>query len=274
MIDRRPVLRYATAYALLFLVLPSPLKAQTGEEVPRPESTAGAELLSAVEYQRFELDGGAEIEKLTIPITGRVTTGRLRISAQLPYVRVSGPGNVVAPSGPLGLPILVDPSRPAEVRNRAGLGDARLGVAYDLSIPTVNASLNAGAKLPTASVKKGLGTGQADYWIGADVSTTVGAVTPFAGFNFTKVGDPKNFELRDTISGQAGAALRLGGSASAHVGYSYSESADDVSQDDQRLFGGVNTALGKRVSLGIYGSAGVTGPANVGAGVSLGIGFK
>jgi hypothetical protein len=94
MIDRRPVLRYATAYALLFLVLPSPLKAQTGEEVPRPESTAGAELLSAVEYQRFELDGGAEIEKLTIPITGRVTTGRLRISAQLPYVRVSGPGNV------------------------------------------------------------------------------------------------------------------------------------------------------------------------------------
>ena len=270
-------MRYTTAYALLFLALPSPLKAQTSEEVPRPvrpESATGAEIFSAVEYQRFELDGGAEIEKLTLPITGRLTTGRLRISAQLPYVRVSGPGNVVAPSGPLGLPIFVDPSRSADIRTRSGLGDARLGVAYDLGVPAVRTSLNAGAKLPTASVKNGLGTGEVDYWVGADVSTTVGAVTPFAGLNFTKVGDPDNFELHDTISGQAGAALRLGRSASAHVGYSYSESSDNLSQDDQRLFGGINTALGKRVSLGIYGSAGATGPANVGAGVSLGIGFK
>lgn len=270
-------MRYATAYALLFLVLPSPLKAQTSDDLPRsvrPELARGAEMLSTLEYQRFKLDGGVEIEKLTVPITGRLTVGRLRISAQLPYVRVTGPGNVVAPSGPLGLPILADPSRPAEIGSRSGLGDMSLGIAYDLGIPAVNASLNAGAKLPTASVKKGLGTGEADYWVGADVSTAVGAVTPFAGVHFTKMGDSANFELRDTISGQAGAALRLGRSTSAHMGYSYSQSSDDLSQDDQRLFGGINTALGKRMSLGIYGSTGVTGPADVGAGISLGVGFR
>ncbi|WP_182849763.1 hypothetical protein [Pelagerythrobacter aerophilus] len=41
--------------------------------------------------------------------------------------------------------------------------------------------------------------------------------------------------------------------------------------DQQRVFGGVNTALGSGLSLGVYGSAGVNGPADVGAGVSLGV---
>lgn len=270
-------MRFAPAYVLPFFALCSPLQAQNSEELPasaRPDDTTGIEIFSGVEFQQFELDDGQEIDKFSVPMAAKLSIGRLRITAQVPYTRVTGPGNVVTPSGPLGLPILVDPTRPAGVRSREGLGDARLGVAYDLGIPAIYVSLNTGVKLPTASVDTGLGTGTADYWIGADVSTALGAVTPFAGINYTKAGDPEGFELRDTISGQAGAALRLSNSASAHLGYSYSERASDLSRSEQRLFGGVNTAVGDALSLGFYGSAGMTGPADLGAGVSLGIGFK
>lgn len=94
------------------------------------------------------------------------------------------------------------------------------------------------------------------------------------GVNYTKRGDGEGFELEDTISGQAGAAFRLGGSTSAHLGYSYTEAASDVSPNEQRLFGGVNAAVADRVSLGLYGSAGVEGPKDIGAGISLGVGFN
>ena len=270
-------MRYAPAYVVPLLALCSPVHAQSTEELPpsaRQGRTPAVEVFSGVEVQQIELEDGQEVDKVSVPITARLTAGRLRITAQVPYTRVTGPRNVVAPSGPLGLPILVDPTQPAEVRRREGLGDVRVGLAYGLGISAVDVSLNTGVKLPTASADKGLGTGEVDYWVGADVSTTLGAVTPFAGINYTKVGDPELYELRDTISGEAGAALRLGRSASAHLGYSYSERASDLSRSEQRLFGGVNTAVGDRLSLGLYGSAGVTGPADIGAGVSLGFGFK
>jgi hypothetical protein len=207
-------------------MLSSPLHAQNTEELPpaaRQSGSSKLELFSGVEYQGIELDNGQEIDKFSVPITARLTTGRLRITAQMPNMRVTGPGNVVTPTGPLGLPILVDPTRPAEVRSRDGLGDTRVAVSYDLGVPRFNLSLNTGVKLPTTSVEKGLGTGKADYWVGADVATTLGAVTPFAGVSYTKNGDPEGFELRDTIAAQAGAAFRLSNSTSTHIGYSYAD---------------------------------------------------
>ena len=263
------------------LILPSliavsaPLAAQQHEELPPGQRSAdtGAEVLTGVEFQQFDLGNGQKAEKLSVPVTARLATGPVRLTVQVPYVRVTAPGNVVVPSGPLGLPILIDPTRPSEVRTREGLGDVRASVAYDLPIPAVRASVSGGAKLPTASVQDGLGTGETDYWLGTDVSTTVGAITPFAGVAYTVVGEPQGVELSNTLSAQAGAALRLGRSASAHMGYSYAQDSDGISADEQRFFGGVNTAVGDDLVLGLYGSAGVSGPADLGAGISLGIGF-
>jgi hypothetical protein len=262
--------------ALPLAALSTAVQAQERAGLPAPSTTSptGFEVLTGAEYQERELEGGEKIDKLTVPLAARLTAGRVQVTAQLPYLRVTGPENVVLPGGPLGLPILVDPTRSTQIRTREGLGDARVQVAYDLGIPGVEASVNTGAKIPTAAVEKGLGTGEADYWAGADVSLNAGALTPFAGVSYTKVGDPESYDLQDSIAGQAGVALRLGGNASAHVGYSYAQSASELAQDEQRIFSGVSSAVSKRLSLGVYGSMGLAGPADVGAGVSLGIGFK
>lgn len=266
----------ACLLSLPLLVLTVPLAAQQREEV-KPEAAAyegdntAVEFFSGAEYQEIELNDGRKVEKFSIPVAAQVTTGRVRLTAQLPYMRVKAPGDVVVPSGPLGLPILVDPAGPPEVSTREGIGDLRVDAAYQLPIPGLNASLSGGVKLPTASTEKGLGTGKTDYRVGADLSKTVGAVTPFAGVSYTKVGDPADYDLEDTLAGHAGAAVRLGRSASAHVGYSYEENASGLVDDQQRVFGGVNAALASGLSLGVYGSAGVNGPADIGAGISLGV---
>lgn len=261
--------------ALLCLAAPSAAQqSEPGQEPARANRGSGLELHTGVEYQSFDLGDDQEAEKVSVPVAARLTAGRLRVTAQVPYLRVTAPADVIVPSGPLGLPILADPPGSAPVTRREGLGDVRLGAAYDLPLGGVDASLSSGVKLPTASRAKGLGTGETDYWVGADVSTAVGPVVPFAGIQYTKTGDPDAAELRDTWAGQAGAALRLGESLSAHAGYSFSEGASVHSRDEQRVFGGLNTGLGGRVSLGVYGSAGVSGPADVGAGVSIGIGLN
>lgn len=268
---------HAAALSGLMLLAPTVVHAQQSDEVPpaaRQTRSAGVEVYSGAEYQDIELADGQKASKLTVPVTVRVTAGRLRIMAQLPYVRVTSPGNVVVPSGPLGLPILVDPAGTAEVSTRDGMGDLRVGLAYDLPVSAVNLSLNSGVKLPTASTEQALGTGETDYWVGAEASTHIGAVTPFAGVSYARNGDPEGMDLRDTLSGQAGAAVRVGPSTSAHAGYSFAQSASKALRDEQRIFGGVSTAVGDRLSLGAYGSAGVNGPADVGAGVSLGIGLR
>lgn len=269
-----PYLRACLLSLPLFLLAVS-LAAQQREEVKPEAATEGddtaVEFFTGAEFQEIELSDGRKVEKFSIPMAAQVTAGRVRVTAQLPYMRVKAPGDVVVPSGPLGLPILVDPAGPAEVSTREGIGDLRVDAAYQLPISGLNASISGGVKLPTASTEKGLGTGETDYRVGADLSKTVGAVTPFAGVSYTKVGDPADYDLEDTLAGHAGAAVRLGRSASAHVGYSYEENASGLVDDQQRVFGGVNAALGSGLSLGVYGSAGVNGPTDIGAGISLGV---
>ena len=61
-----------------------------------PSPGTGFEMISGVEFQKFDLGNGQEAEKLSVPVTARLATGPLRFTAQLPYVRVTAPGNVIA----------------------------------------------------------------------------------------------------------------------------------------------------------------------------------
>ncbi len=89
--------------------------------------------------------------------------------------------------------------------------------------------------------------------------------------SYTKVGDPAEYDLEDTLAGHAGAAVRLGRSASAHVGYSYEENASDLVDDQQRVFGGVNAALGTLRWLWETDRPVRKRTADIGAGISLGV---
>ena len=174
----------------------------------------------------------------------------------------------------LSLPILIDPTRPATQSTREGLGDLRVSAAYDLPVRGFFASVRTGAKLPTASTDKSLGTGKADYSIGADIAKPLGAVMPFAGVTYSMAGDLAGFELRNSFSGQAGAALRLGKTTNAQLSYAFAQSPLEAGDDDQRIVGGLNTGVGKDLSLGVYGSGGLSdGAPDIGGGVTLGLKF-
>lgn len=261
--------------AMLAAAAPAWAVDQAGEQStairPSPSGPA-TELSTGIEYQEGKYGTGQKIETVSIPTSLRISTGRLQFTATLPYLRIDAPGNVVGGGGSiLGLPIIVDPTRPATRDRREGIGDLRLGAAYSVPTSIVDLTLLSQVKVPTASERKRLGTGELDYTVGAELAKSFGGVTPFVGVAYTIPGDPQGYDLRNSISGRAGIAAQIGTRVRGHVSYGYAQSLSRLVPDEQQISTGINAGLSKRLSLGLYGSAGLSrGAADVGAGVQLG----
>jgi opacity protein-like surface antigen len=263
-----------TLFAAAAAALSSPLAARQAENPAAEQqeaSSTAVELTAGVEYQEGRYGTAGKVEMLSAPVALRVATGRLQFGATLPYVRTSAPGNVVGGGGLLGLPPIVDPTRPATRQRREGLGDLKLAAAYTVPSSHIGLTFTGQVKVPTASAAKGLGTGEADYALGAEISRQFGAVTPFGAIGYTLVGDPEGYDLRNSLSARAGAALQMSESLRGHVSYGYAQSTSPLVADERQILTGLHARLSQRLSLGVYGSAGLSeGAPDVGAGLQLG----
>jgi len=195
----------------------------------------------------------------------------VQVHATLPHVRVDAPGNVVTGGGGLlGIPILVDPDRPATRNRREGVGDLKLGADYTVPSVSVGLTFSGQVKVPTASASKGLGTGKADYAAGAELSKTLSAVTPVVGVGYTISGDPEGLDLRNSLSARAGAAVQMGPQVRGHLSYGYAQSLSPIVPDEQQVTGGINANLSQRLGLGVHGSVGLSeGAPDMGVGVHV-----
>jgi len=261
---------HAYPVALGLLLLASPVAAQQrAEPVSRP-GNARAELSVGAEYQTGDYGTGERIESRSAVAGARVVKGRVILSASLPYTQVDAPGNVVtAGGGMLGLPIIIDPTRPATRMRRRGVGDLRLGAAWVAPLKAVDLAAYGQVKLPTARV--GLGTGKADFAVGAEASKSLGAVAPFANVTYTMPGNPEGYRLRNTLAGQAGLNAALGSGVSGQVAYGYAQSPGAALADEQLLSMRLTTGISSRLSVSVHGGASLSKSApDASAGVQLG----
>ena len=158
------------------------------------------------DYTNGDYGGGSDTELLVIPVTGTYEVDRWTFKATIPYVRVSGPADVVPDIGLVGRPGV----RPGG-ETESGLGDIVLGATYaaltDPSEPMLD--LTAKVKLGTADEDKGLGTGETDLMFQADVHQTYGNWTPFGTLGYRFLGDPGGVDLKDGFYLAGGASYRL-----------------------------------------------------------------
>jgi hypothetical protein len=238
----------------------------------RQGADRAAEFVTGVEYQEGDYFTGERVEIVTVQNAARLRAGSTIVSASLPWHRIEAPGNVVGGGGPLGLPIFVDPGRPAGRDGRDGLGDLRLGLGHTLpSVGGVELTVTGQVKLPTASARRGIGTGETDVAVGAEVARRFGPITPFAAIGYTLPGDPETFELQNSLSARGGVALQLGRGLRGNLSYNYAESLRPLAADEQQISTGLSASLSRRLSLGVYGNAGLSeGAPDVGAGMSVG----
>ncbi len=92
----------------------------------------------------------------------------------------------------------------------SGLGDVLVGATYQLDplgpgAPFIDIVIQ--AKLPTADESKGLGTGEVDYSLQADLYKIIGSTTYFATIGYRYRGRTSLFDLRDSTFFSLGAMM-------------------------------------------------------------------
>lgn len=247
----------------------SAAQAQTQAALQGEASTprgAGLSFSTGIDYSTGDYGTTGDTEILVVPLSARLETGRLALTASLPYIRIEGSGVLVGPGGePL-------PGVPTTAGTREGLGDLNLGATYTIPAEAMNGfefALGGRVKLPTASRSDQITTGETDLAVSGELSYAAGAVTPFVNVGYRVLGDPDGFDLRNGFTASAGASVQAG--RAVLIGsYDFAEASSALAEDSHEVFAGLSLPVSSRFTLTGYGVAGLSeGSPDVGMGLLL-----
>jgi len=189
--------------------------AMPGVAIAATAATGQFDVSVGAEFSSGEYGGDRTVEDLYVPVTGRYRTDRYSLRLTVPYLRVDGPEGTII-EGPGGQPILGDGPDTTE----SGLGDVVLGLTvfdiWNAADGSMTLDLGGRVKFGTADEAKGLGTGETDFTMQADVLKFMPGVTAIASAGYVVRGDPEDFDLDNGFLAALGAmfdatrGLRLG----------------------------------------------------------------
>ncbi len=118
---------------------------------------------------------------------------------------------------------------------QSGLGDIVAAFSYNLidHAPTgIAFDITTRIKIPTASAKQNMGSGQVDYAIQGDLFKTISKFTLSATFGYRILGNPSGITFHNVLYGATGAGYQL--SPSVTMGANYTMGQSPVRLEDSR----------------------------------------
>ena len=252
-----------------------------------------------------------------MPIVGSYVTGSLSFRINVPYIRVTGPGDFV-PGGLSGSgggstivtttnncrsinsgsgssggsgngqkicdtittvipgpPPVVTPA--TRTRNtESGIGDVTLSAMYNvLDNADWAIDLTGKVKLPTGSESKGLGNGETDYALQANVDKYFGATYASLGLGYRWLGEPAGVKYDNIVYGSVGGGYKFSDKTSAGISYDWATAAVDGGSKPQELSVYASTYLNNNYKLSgvLYTGLSDASP-DVGGGLTLSYYFQ
>ena len=184
------------------------LLAATGLVFASPAAAqSGFSLTTGVDVSTGKYGGSSSTDIVYVPFTGKYEIDKWVFKLTVPYILVTGPGNVVRDIG------IVKGRKAGTRKTESGLGDVVAGVTrniIDIDSTGTLVDLTGKVKFGTADAGKGLGTGQNDYAIQGDVTQRVtSAISVFGSLGYKWIGSPAGAQLSNVVYGEAGAAFRI-----------------------------------------------------------------
>jgi hypothetical protein len=190
-------------------------------------------LSAGVDITSGTYGGDVDIEDTYIPLTAAIDYGRITYRLTVPYLSVSAPeGTIFDPGGePLpGTGALITESGLGDVIGSVTIYDVisnqRLGLAMDLS---------GKIKFGTADENKGLGTGQNDFSVQADMFKFLDKLTFLASLGYKIRGEATDIDLNNVLMASAGVTYKSTPDMNVGLFYDFRESAIDGSESIQEL---------------------------------------
>lgn len=222
----------------------------------------------------------------SVPLVFGYDSGSWHYKLTVPYIRITGTGDVVPGVGkvqnsnPLGLGrgrLLGGGGTPAggtPTRTTAsGLGDVVAQASYTLFYDTASRfgmDLGTKIKFGTADANKGLGTGQNDYGLNLDAYKGIGNWTLFGGVGYTDYGSSRYIKLNNGANANVGFSFKASDSDSLGAYYDYRQRISDFGHQQSEVSGFWNHHITDTTRLQAYVLAGFTnGSPDWGAGASL-----
>jgi hypothetical protein len=165
------------------------------------ELSAGA----GVDYSEGTYGTGSETKILSIPFMVRYDNDPWKLKATIPYLRVTGQGNVIPGVG------RTNRGQRGET-TESGIGDMVLAATYSaLDEPRApfGLDLTAKLKLPTGDEQRGLGTGSVDETVQVEIYKSIDRLTIFGALGYTNFGHSDVIELKNASHYEVGALTRL-----------------------------------------------------------------
>lgn len=208
---------------------------------------------TGVEYSSGDYGGSDDIEDIYVPATGRIDLERVSLELTIPYLSVRAPAGSIVTDGE---PVIGT----GDTARESGLGDiiaaatvydvfysADLGLALDLT---------GKVKFGTADDEKGLGTGEQDYTVRADLIKFYDRVTMLASLGYKIRGEPEGYELKDVMLGSVGGLFEVNDRVRFGFYYDYRESALVDGDALSELSGFVSRRIGERLQIQLYAFSG------------------
>ncbi|MDH2916721.1 MAG: hypothetical protein PXX77_07585 [Gallionella sp.] len=144
---------------------------------------------------------------LYVPVIGKYQGKTWSLKLTIPYLQITGPGNVINGVGVTG-------AAAANTRvTQSGLGDVVVAASnniYNDVASGVMVNLTGKVKLGTADSAKGLGSGKNDYAFQSDLYQVKGNLTGFGTFGYRVYGSPAAYTLNNVFYGWLGGSYKFG----------------------------------------------------------------
>jgi len=231
---------------------------------------SGISLSTGVEYSSGGYGGTDDIEEIYAPVIGVFSLDRFAFSVTVPYLSVSAPSGttVTEPGEPV--------SGSGPMVTESGLGDVVLGLTvYDVFLDIdrgIAIDITGKVKIGTADVDKGLGTGEEDYLLRADMYKFFDQFTLMGSAGYKVRGEPPSVDLKNSLLGSIGGSYALNDETSVGFIYDYRDSSlqDGDSLSEATLFS--MHRLSESLQLQLYAFAGFSDSSpDWGAGVYLSV---
>lgn len=187
---------------------------------------------TGVEYSSGGYGGTDDIEELYVPVSGFLFFDRVAVGITVPYLSVRAPTGTEDPGGE---PV----PGSGEIATQGGLGDIVIGMTvydvfrnYDRNIAL---DLTGKIKVGSADPDKGLGTGEEDYLLRADLYKFFERFTLMGSGGYKVRGDPPGVDLKNTWLGSVGGSYLLNDGVRVGLTYDYRESSLEDSDDISEL---------------------------------------
>ncbi|OYU37064.1 hypothetical protein [Novosphingobium sp. PASSN1] len=167
----------------------------------------------------------------------------------------TGTGAVTGGAPPLGAAAVT----PVPRQRRSGMGDTAVTLAYSLPLGGgISFEPRTRVKLPTASARKGIGTGKVDVTLAADLVGSFGSTTVYASARRRFLGRSPRFAVRDGWGFSGGVSQQIGAVFTVGADYDWLQSATPRRGPISEGTVWVSARLSSKLRLQAYGGTGFT----------------